>query len=154
MQWFKYFLFRIINAAMYILSYNSWLFFLAIGNPRGNENAFLLTMGIFWFRVHNWWANHLEEFYRMHNDPRNDEFLFNRARQFTIATYQVRLHAMHQFANTICILIFSASWVIGYIIQSCSVAHHLYWMVATVSGKQISRFWRWRTSTLSGDTRI
>ena len=65
--------------------------YLAIGNPRGNENAFLLTMGIFWYRVHNWWAAHLSEFYEVHGDQRTDEFLFNRARQFTIATYQVRL---------------------------------------------------------------
>ena len=67
-------------------------FILAVGNPRGNENAFLLTMGIFWFRVHNWWAVRLEEFYRNENESRSEEFLFNRARQFTIATYQVRFY--------------------------------------------------------------
>ena len=62
----------------------------AIGNPRGNENAFLLTMGIFWFRVHNWWAGRLQRAYDGQN--RSEEFLFNRARQFTIATYQVRFY--------------------------------------------------------------
>lgn len=69
-------------------------YFLAIGNPRGNENAFLLTMGIFWFRVHNWWAMRIREFERSHGSERaeNDEFLFNRARIFTIATYQVRVY--------------------------------------------------------------
>ncbi len=47
-------------------------------------------MGILWFRVHQYWAEQIrivgekfdvEEFHE-------DEFLFNRARQFTIATYQ------------------------------------------------------------------
>ena len=80
---------------------------LAIGNPRGNENAFLLTMGVFWFRVHNWWAYRLQRFYNDHDDPAireradNDEFIFNRARIFTIATYQVRSQC------TICILTIS-----------------------------------------------
>ena len=61
----------------------------AIGNPRGDENPFLLTMGILWYRVHQWWARQL-----YNNAPDNvdeyeeDEWLFNRARQFTIATYQ------------------------------------------------------------------
>ncbi|XP_065907299.1 dual oxidase 1-like [Dysidea avara] len=59
--------------------------FWTIGNPRGNENAFLLTMGIFWFRVHNWWALQLKEAY---GEEKSEEFLFNRARHFTIATYQ------------------------------------------------------------------
>ena len=44
-------------------------------------------MGIFWFRVHNWWAQQLSRAYR--NQTVSEEFLFNRARQFTIATYQV-----------------------------------------------------------------
>ena len=61
----------------------------AIGNPRGDENPFLLTMGILWYRVHQWWARQL-----YNNRPpgieeyEEDEWLFNRARQFTIATYQ------------------------------------------------------------------
>ena len=66
-----------------------------IGNPRGNENPFLLTMGIFWFRVHNYWARRLRRFYRENANElsgeyewRNDEWLFNRARVFTIATHQ------------------------------------------------------------------
>ncbi len=59
----------------------------AIGNPRGDENPFLLTMGILWFRVHQYWA---ETLYGSHTDDafKEDEFIFNRARQFTIATYQ------------------------------------------------------------------
>ena len=63
-----------------------------LGNPRGDENPFLLTMGILWFRVHQFWAKTLAERFR---DPqyantvyREDEWLFNRARQFTIATHQ------------------------------------------------------------------
>ena len=46
-------------------------------------------MGILWYRVHQWWAREL-----FRNRPRGfeeydeDEWLFNRARQFTIATYQ------------------------------------------------------------------
>ena len=64
---------------------------IAIGNPRGQENPFLLSMGILWYRVHQWWARQLSK-----NLPDNDnimeydedEWLFNRARQFTVATYQ------------------------------------------------------------------
>lgn len=70
------------------------LSFLAIGNPRGNENPFLLTMGVLWFRVHNWWARRLRRYYSENSatleseEWENDEWLFNRARQFTIATHQ------------------------------------------------------------------
>ena len=53
-------------------------------------------MGIFWFRVHNWWARRLRYYYSQNSDNaefsaeewENDEWLFNRARQFTIATHQ------------------------------------------------------------------
>ena len=55
-----------------------------LGNPRGNENPFLLTMGVIWFRVHNWFAQELASV----NPTWNDEQLFNRARQWTIATHQ------------------------------------------------------------------
>jgi dual oxidase len=80
--------------------FNNTLFpvnrFWTIGNPRGNENPFLLTMGILWFRVHNWWARRLRAFYDVNHvrlslhaeEWENDEWLFNRARQFTIATHQ------------------------------------------------------------------
>ena len=59
----------------------------AIGNPRGDENPFLLSMGILWFRVHQYWARTLRETLT-HELSEEDEWLFNRARQFTIATYQ------------------------------------------------------------------
>ncbi len=46
-------------------------------------------MGILWYRVHQWWARQL---YNSNRDKvtenGEDEWLFNRARQFTIATYQ------------------------------------------------------------------
>ena len=72
------------------------VFSIAIGNPRGNENPFLLSMGILWFRVHQFWAktlhDHAEEL-KAANEPvpeefEEDEWIFNRARQFTIATHQ------------------------------------------------------------------
>ena len=52
-------------------------------------------MGVFWFRVHNYWARRLRYFYEQNNATMNlpeewetDEWLFNRARVFTIATHQ------------------------------------------------------------------
>ena len=50
-------------------------------------------MGILWFRVHQYWAEKLLAAYKQNSNiyPHEfdeDEFLFNRARQFTIATYQ------------------------------------------------------------------
>lgn len=44
-------------------------------------------MGILWFRVHNWWADRLRESNAMEYGD-NDEWLYNRARQLTIATHQ------------------------------------------------------------------
>ena len=67
------------------------LFFIfsAIGNPRGDENPFLLSMGVLWFRVHQFWAKQLHASRdALHHYADEDEWLFNRARQFTIATYQ------------------------------------------------------------------
>lgn len=65
-------------------------------------------MGIFWFRVHNWWALHLRRFFQEHDSPEaeNDEFLFNRARQFTIATYQVRFIDVLGQLNCVLILFY------------------------------------------------
>jgi hypothetical protein len=51
-------------------------------------------MGILWFRVHNFWARQIrarlttDQNSDIHDLADDDEFLFNRARQFTIATYQ------------------------------------------------------------------
>eukprot|EP00731_Ephydatia_muelleri_P031983 Em0023g490a len=63
--------------------------FWALGNIRGNENPFLLSLGLLWFRVHNMWARYLVSFANIRKGNwLDDEFIFNRARQFTIATYQ------------------------------------------------------------------
>ena len=53
-------------------------------------------MGILWFRVHNYWAQQLRDFAeRLSVEEREkypeyyeDEWLYNRARQLTIATHQ------------------------------------------------------------------
>ena len=46
-------------------------------------------MGILWFRVHQYWAKVLQERFRgVGGVYEEDEWLFNRARQFTIATHQ------------------------------------------------------------------
>lgn len=61
-----------------------------LGNPRGNENPFLLTFGILWFRWHNFKARQLKA-----NHPDwSDERLFLEARKLVIAHHQVRVHFM------------------------------------------------------------
>lgn len=72
---------------MHYLLWYTFVLYLAIGNPRGDENPFLLSMGILWFRVHQFWAKQLRNS-DLHKYSEEDEWLFNRARQFTIATYQ------------------------------------------------------------------
>ncbi|CAB4009500.1 dual oxidase 2-like [Paramuricea clavata] len=57
---------------------------LKLGNHRGNENPFLLSVGILWFRYHNKMA---EEIQKEHPDW-NDDTIFNEARKWVIATYQ------------------------------------------------------------------
>ena len=59
--------------------------FLGLGNPRGNENPFLLTFGVLWFRHHNWLARRIRE---DHPDY-SDEKVFNEARALNIAVHQV-----------------------------------------------------------------
>ncbi|XP_045615867.2 dual oxidase 2 [Procambarus clarkii] len=58
--------------------------FFKLGNPRGNENPFLLTFGIFWFR----WHNVIARFLRRNHIDWSDERVFNEARKWVIATYQ------------------------------------------------------------------
>ncbi|KAK3606296.1 hypothetical protein CHS0354_037972 [Potamilus streckersoni] len=58
--------------------------FWRIGNPRGNENPFLLSFGILWFRWHNYIANDIAT---KHPDY-TDEEVFNEARKFVIAHHQ------------------------------------------------------------------
>ncbi|XP_071487821.1 dual oxidase 2-like [Diadema antillarum] len=57
--------------------------FFKLGNPRGNENPFLLTFGVLWFRWHNYWADKFKR-----ETDWNDERIFNEARKWVIATYQ------------------------------------------------------------------
>ena len=47
-------------------------------------------MGILWFRVHQFWARRIRNILEAQGNKlyEEDEWLFNRARQFTIATYQ------------------------------------------------------------------
>ena len=55
-----------------------------LGNPRTNENPYLLAMGILWFREHNYQADRLAA---EHPDW-SDEELFLEARKWTIAHHQ------------------------------------------------------------------
>ncbi len=72
-------------SCLHLSETSSDLTFAEIGNPRGNENPFLLTFGILWFRYHNFKARQL----KANHDDWNDERLFNEARKWTIAIYQV-----------------------------------------------------------------
>jgi len=55
-----------------------------LGNPRGNENPFLLTFGIIWFRWHNFVASHVKR----HNPNWSSDKIYNEARKWVIATQQ------------------------------------------------------------------
>jgi len=58
--------------------------FFKLGNPRGNENPFLLTFGILWFRWHNHIAHYLSET----RPTWSDEKVYNEARKWVIASQQ------------------------------------------------------------------
>ncbi|KAK3606272.1 hypothetical protein CHS0354_037948 [Potamilus streckersoni] len=58
--------------------------FWRLGNPRGNENPFLLAFGVLWFRWHNYMANEIAT----NNPSYTDEEVFNEARKFVIAHHQ------------------------------------------------------------------
>ena len=58
---------------------------LGIGNPRGNENPFLLAFGLLFFRYHNYVAAKYSKDY----PALNDEQVFNLARKKVIAVHQV-----------------------------------------------------------------
>uniref|UniRef100_H2Z325 NAD(P)H oxidase (H2O2-forming) n=1 Tax=Ciona savignyi TaxID=51511 RepID=H2Z325_CIOSA len=60
------------------------LFTLGLGNPRGNENPFLLAFGMLWFRHHNWLARYLRD---QHGNW-SDEKVYNEARVLNIAVHQ------------------------------------------------------------------
>lgn len=57
-----------------------------LGNSRGNENPFLLTFGVLWFRFHNFLAEKLKR----EHPTWGDERLFNEARKWLIAVHQVK----------------------------------------------------------------
>ena len=62
-----------------------------LGNPRGNENPFLLTFGVLWFRYHNYLADEIAAA----NPGLNDEQVFNLAKKKLIAVYQVHTRILH-----------------------------------------------------------
>ncbi|XP_043487025.1 dual oxidase-like [Polistes fuscatus] len=55
-----------------------------LGNPRGNENPFLLTFGIIWFR----WHNYIARFIKSQHKNWTTEKIYNEARKWVIATQQ------------------------------------------------------------------
>jgi len=63
--------------------------FAVLGNPRGNENPFLLAFGVLWFRFHNLMADQIHA----DNLSFNDEQVFNLARKKVIAVHQVSLES-------------------------------------------------------------
>ncbi|XP_076296274.1 dual oxidase 1-like isoform X2 [Lasioglossum baleicum] len=58
--------------------------FFKLGNPRGNENPFLLTFGIIWFRWHNLIAKSI----KLRHSDWSGERIYNEARKWVIATQQ------------------------------------------------------------------
>lgn len=58
--------------------------FWRLGNPRGNENPFLLAFGVLWFRYHNYIADQIHQ----KHPELNDEQVFNLARKRIIAVHQ------------------------------------------------------------------
>ncbi|XP_078495922.1 dual oxidase 2 [Ciona intestinalis] len=58
--------------------------FYRVGSRQGNENPFVLTVGITWFRHHNWLARNIRD----SNPNWSDDDVFNEARIQNIATYQ------------------------------------------------------------------
>ena len=68
-------------------------------------------MGIFWYRVHQYWAVRLHDYYAASDDhelqelAEEDEYIYNRARQFTIATHQVSIEAAILLICIVCVAI-------------------------------------------------
>jgi len=62
-------------------------FLTELGNPRGNENPFLLAFGVLWFRYHNLKARQIKAANRKWKDMK----IFNEARKWVVGTYQVIL---------------------------------------------------------------
>ena len=66
-------------------------YFQGIGNPRGNENPFLLTFGVLWYRYHNYWAGIVKEQLEAQfpEEHISDERIFLEARKMVVGIYQV-----------------------------------------------------------------
>lgn len=63
-----------------------------LGNPRGFENPFLLSFGVLWFRLHNYYANETATSKGWTSDEdlfKFDERIFNQARKMVVGIYQV-----------------------------------------------------------------
>jgi len=58
--------------------------FWMLGNPRGNENPALLSMGIMWFRFHNFHADRIHKKFPTWSDER----VYQVTRQYVIAVHQ------------------------------------------------------------------
>ncbi|KAK0181298.1 hypothetical protein PV327_003591 [Microctonus hyperodae] len=58
--------------------------FYMLGNPRGNENPFVLALSIIWFR----WHNVLAEQFAKRYPGWSDDIVYNEARKWVIATQQ------------------------------------------------------------------
>ena len=56
-----------------------------LGNQQGNENPFVFSLIVIWFRYHNLRARQ----YKQVNPNWDDERLFNEARKWTVAAFQV-----------------------------------------------------------------
>ena len=72
-----------------------------LGNPRGNENPFLLTFGVLWFRYHNYLADEIAAA----NPGLNDEQVFNLAKKKLIAVYQVHTRILFDGIGLLLIII-------------------------------------------------
>ena len=73
-----------IKSHQLFISWNE--FYLETGGRNLNENPYLFTIAVIWFRHHNWLARQLTQ---THPDW-SDERVFNEARTRNVATYQVR----------------------------------------------------------------
>lgn len=65
--------------------------FWRLGNPRGFENPFLLSFGVLWFRLHNYYANKTATNNGWTSDEdlfKFDERIFNQARKMVVGIYQ------------------------------------------------------------------
>lgn len=74
------------NFKIILIIVNNFFFFFpsVLGNPRGNENPFVLALSIIWFR----WHNVLAEQFAKRYPGWSDDTIYNEARKWVIATQQ------------------------------------------------------------------